>query len=338
MREERCQGFALKKGDGSFICQLLSKNSTIAVDLDKTSRVSLSETIAPKEFEFAMVTGKIHFLRAMGKGQFPKARSTCKGEGLAHLVMDDRGQEWHDYVLEFMESHFPSQDKFWIGADDTDWNSEHSWDDETLVADSMKTFWLPGEPNFKKGKQDERCVAMVKSPESPGGMWEDVSCFETLPITCESGWNIHHNGEAQANAMCYCSDSFSRSKRSGGWGHRNSAHDSCAGMEHETDMDVEQRCLGFPLKKGDDSFICQLLSKNSTFAVDPNKTSRISVSDTLVADSMKTFWLPGEPNFKDGSQQARCVAMGKSPESPGGMWEDVACTKTLPITCEIRLP
>ncbi|CAG0899483.1 unnamed protein product [Darwinula stevensoni] len=127
--EERCQGFALKKGDGSFICQLLSKNSTIAVDPDKTSRVSLPETIAPKEFEFAMVTGKIHFLRAMGKGQYTKARSTCKGEGLAHLVMDDRGQDWHDYVLQFMVSHFPSQDKFWTGGDDIDWNNEHSWVD-----------------------------------------------------------------------------------------------------------------------------------------------------------------------------------------------------------------
>ncbi|CAG0900238.1 unnamed protein product, partial [Darwinula stevensoni] len=122
MREQWCLGFALKKGDDSFICQLLSKNSTFVVDRNKTSRISVSETIASKEFEFAMVTGKIHFLRAMGKGQYTKARSTCKGEGLAHLVMDDRGQEWHDYVLQFMESHFPSQDKFWIGADDTDWN------------------------------------------------------------------------------------------------------------------------------------------------------------------------------------------------------------------------
>ncbi|CAG0902775.1 unnamed protein product [Darwinula stevensoni] len=143
------------------------------------------ETVAPKEFEFAMVTGKIHFLRAMGEGQYMKAKTTCKGEGLAHLVMDDRGQEWHDYVLEFMESHFPSQSKFWIGADDMNWDKVHSWVDDTLVADSMKTFWLPGEPNFKEGAQDGRCVAMGKSPDSPGGMWEDVSCLKTLPITCE---------------------------------------------------------------------------------------------------------------------------------------------------------
>ncbi|CAG0900237.1 unnamed protein product [Darwinula stevensoni] len=145
----------------------------------------MPKTIAPKEFEFAIVTGKVHFLRAMGKGQYMKAKSTCQGEGLVHLVMDDRGQEWHDYVLQFMESHFPSQDKFWIGADDADWDDQFSWVDERLVADSMKTFWLPGEPHFKNRVVDERCVAMGKSPESPGGMWEDVACTKTLPITCE---------------------------------------------------------------------------------------------------------------------------------------------------------
>ncbi|CAG0899484.1 unnamed protein product [Darwinula stevensoni] len=161
MRENGCHGFALKKVQDSFICQLLSKNSTIAVDPDRTSKISVSETIAPQEFEFAMVTGKIHFLRAMGIGQNVKAKSTCKGEGLAHLVMDDRGQEWHDYVLEFMESHFPSQDKFWIGADDINWDDRFSWVDGTLVADSMKTFWLLGEPNFQSGNQNARCV--VKS-------------------------------------------------------------------------------------------------------------------------------------------------------------------------------
>ncbi|CAG0892280.1 unnamed protein product [Darwinula stevensoni] len=142
----------------------------------------MPKTIASKEFEFAMVTGKIHFLRAMGEGQYMKAKSTCKGEGFAHLVMDDRGQEWHDYVLEFMESHFPSQDKFWIGADDFDWDYEFSWVDGTLVADSMKTFWLPGEPNFKNGTQNARCVAIVKSH---GGKWEDIVCLALLPIICE---------------------------------------------------------------------------------------------------------------------------------------------------------
>ncbi|CAG0903458.1 unnamed protein product, partial [Darwinula stevensoni] len=109
-KEKWCITYALKKVEDGFMCQLLSENSTIVEDPERKYRIAYSETIAPQEFEFAMVTGKIHFLRAMGKGQYMNAKSTCKGEGLAHLVMDDRGQEWHDYVLEFMESHFPSQD------------------------------------------------------------------------------------------------------------------------------------------------------------------------------------------------------------------------------------
>ncbi|CAG0900236.1 unnamed protein product [Darwinula stevensoni] len=348
-REQRCLGFALKKGDDSFICQLLSKNSTFAVDPNKTSRISVSEKIAPKEFEFAMVTGKIHFLRAMGIGPYTAAKTTCKGDGLAHLVMDDRGQEWHDYVLQFMESHFPSQDKFWIGADDIDWDDEFFWVDSEETAGSFHAGGLRVEARASKGGASRRSRLpgrRVKSNwENPAWRLRNlltpspgVGAFgggggSRFPLLDAGGSELRRlvasEGEGPARFL------IGLAGREFAWPGRVPGFRVFRREDREAEFQRENGCHGFALKKVQDSFISQLLSKNSTIAVDTDKTYWISVSGTLVADSMKTFWLLGEPNFQSGNQNARCVAMVKY---KGGKWEDVSFSKTLPIICEIRLP
>ncbi|CAG0902371.1 unnamed protein product [Darwinula stevensoni] len=76
-------------------------------------------SLVPQGYEFAMLTDKLHFLKSRSQQMnYNASRSDCTADG-ADLIMDDKGQAWHDFVYNFSKTTFGSgYGHAWLGASD----------------------------------------------------------------------------------------------------------------------------------------------------------------------------------------------------------------------------
>ena len=73
-----------------------------------------------------LLNGRLNFLKTVPYINYTAATAACGNDGRGHLVFDDLGQTWHDYLNNV--SYVLGRD-FWIGADDRDMNGVYSWTD-----------------------------------------------------------------------------------------------------------------------------------------------------------------------------------------------------------------
>ncbi|CAG0890538.1 unnamed protein product [Darwinula stevensoni] len=139
-------------------------------------------------YEYAMATGKLHFLKAFNQTKYyANALTDCKADG-GLPAMDNRGSAWHQFLLDYAASHFgPSYTRFWLGLTSPGGvSSKFTWLDGTPM---NQTFWGPKNPN-NLADNHFLVVEMVNIADVAAGvwwngLWNDGWGEFYLPYLCE---------------------------------------------------------------------------------------------------------------------------------------------------------
>ncbi|CAG0898073.1 unnamed protein product [Darwinula stevensoni] len=179
VRNEECVAFSLEIWPNTTVCQLGSQNFAVLSNLTGMSATLFYAPSVPSGYTFAMITDKLHFLKALTRTMnYTTGLAACKADGADHLVQDDKGPAWHNFVLQYSAAN--AGGKSWYGGDDLDGDHIYNWNDGTLVSASVQTFWNSGEPTFSYGGQLEQCMGIGYN-----NLWYDFYCRFLFGVICE---------------------------------------------------------------------------------------------------------------------------------------------------------
>ncbi|CAG0901241.1 unnamed protein product [Darwinula stevensoni] len=140
----------------------------------------IGDALVPKDYAFAMITDQIHFIKFPNVMQdYITGQTTCGADGMGRLIMDDKGQPWHDWIWQYVAPNVGVSEGVWLGIDDSQLEGTWIWNDGTQLSASVKTMWYGGEPG---GGAPDDCIILWKPY---GGMWGDYTCHFKEWILCE---------------------------------------------------------------------------------------------------------------------------------------------------------
>ena len=90
---------------------------------DSICYILFPELPAPEGYKLAMKVEdtRCHYLKAVTTTSiisFDAARAACQADG-GDLVIDNKGKEWHDFLVSFAKQEFKGPwDRCWLGATD----------------------------------------------------------------------------------------------------------------------------------------------------------------------------------------------------------------------------
>ncbi|CAG0904053.1 unnamed protein product [Darwinula stevensoni] len=180
-RNPQCKLFSLETRPTTTTCQLGGNASILQANpAGMSSTIYYDDALFPKDYTFAMITDQIHFIKFPNVIQnYTTARTTCKADGMGRLIMDDKGQAWHNWIWQYVYPKMGGTNGMWLGIDDSQQEGAWKWNDGTTLSTS---FWNSGEPN---GGTVENCISIWR-PFS--GKWIDYSCPQQEWVLCEVRW------------------------------------------------------------------------------------------------------------------------------------------------------
>ncbi|CAG0903146.1 unnamed protein product [Darwinula stevensoni] len=177
-----CRVFSLETRPTTTVCQLGSNGSTIIKNpTGMSAAFYYDRNTVPPGYTFAMITDKMHFLKPFTVFMnYTTGLAACKADGANHLVQDDKGLTWHNFILQYAASNFAAPGTFWLGGDDLDRNHIYNWNDGTLVSASVQTFWESRQPD-----NSGPCIQLHWYHSGFHDLWDDFFCSQLFGVLCE---------------------------------------------------------------------------------------------------------------------------------------------------------
>ncbi|CAG0900655.1 unnamed protein product [Darwinula stevensoni] len=188
VRNANCSVFSMETGPGATVCQLGSDASTfLANPAGMSAALYYDRNLVPPGYEFATITTEMHFLKPVsGMQDYQTGLAACQTDGsTTHLVQDDKGLDWHDFILQYAASKLGASTVFWLGGDDLDGDLVYKWNDGTAVSASVQDFWYTGQPSYGYGETLEQCMVIHWESEGVVDEWNDGVCSELKGVICE---------------------------------------------------------------------------------------------------------------------------------------------------------
>ncbi|CAG0903485.1 unnamed protein product [Darwinula stevensoni] len=92
--------------------------------------------LVPKDYTFAMITNKIHFIKFPNVIQnYTTARATCTADGMGQLIMDDKGEAWHNWIWQYVYPKMGGTNGMWLGIDDLQQEGAWKWNDVSRISE-----------------------------------------------------------------------------------------------------------------------------------------------------------------------------------------------------------